>query len=85
MSDLKKRKGIVEISRQLLETINQEELALIFSNFFPIGIEQDINGFTPLRYYGFSPLFDIQEEKCALNQYVLIVDKEKMTIKAEKQ
>ena len=73
-NELKHKRGLITVSKELLDIISIEEIKLLFSNFYPVNIE--LIQFGKLRYYGYSEHFDICDDELMLNEYVAIFTKE---------
>lgn len=56
IKDLRKRKGVLVVSKQLMDSMKLDELKLLFGNFYPINAEVIRFG-DEIRYFGFSEHF----------------------------
>lgn len=71
-NNLRKRKGIVKVSFQLLDENNKEFLHLLFSQFYPLKCDSDyFSGH--IFYYGISPNFDIIDNGEMPHLYEIII------------
>lgn len=74
--------GVIKISPELLEFIPEDEVSLLFGNFFPTHINRNHPYY--IEYYGFSPHFDKSEQGFEIPEYTATIDSKEKSIKFEK-
>lgn len=84
---LKNRKGCVIFSRELLvENPDQNVLKAIFSEFYPVAVENDhsYGAYQTIKMYGYSPYFEEIEEFAKVPTYEIVfnVNGNKVSIKS---
>ena len=79
--DIKKRKGCIRVSKELVDGLNVDLFKLLFGNFYPINT--DIVGYGDVVYYGYSEHFDVSKEGESI-QYEATIDNVNNTIKFNK-
>ncbi len=75
-SDLKDRRGYIQISRALVEDPHPEDIKIFFSNFYPIALDtsHDFGAYGVIRYYGLSEHFEIVKPMCACPEYQIYIN-----------
>lgn len=70
--ELRQRRGRVHVSKKMmLDEMDFRTMKLLFSNFFPVGVEPVHTGqfYETLCFWGYSPYFDIIDDFVAAPQY----------------
>ena len=77
MSDLKKRRGRIVITREVLDDPNEKALRAMFLNFFPVATENnhDYNMYGAVTFYGYSPHFREVEEGELMPEYIVTFER----------
>ena len=84
MEDISKRRGRLITTRELIDSSDSSVLKIIFSNFYPISIDNSMVAWSGrIEYYGYSPLFDISEEGCVTQTYEAIITDEEGDLSIE--
>ena len=74
MKDLKQKKGWVSFSKGLLDDMPIELAKMIFSNFYPLSIDNDmlyLNGI--IKFYGYSEHFEEIKEATVIPEYIITI------------
>ena len=74
MKDLKHKKGLVKITKDLLDDMPIKVIKMLFSNFYPISIDSNFLYISnAIHFYGYSEHFEEIEEETVIPEYIITI------------